>query len=148
MNINDITKLVGNPNLQDILKFDSYLDHHFEISSDQDDFYSERDDEYIGLNSKALLTSYIDYYQVLSDIPRGETLLDLGSGLSRGTLLATKLKLCRCISIESYFPRVQMAKNALKKINGILEDIQHENLLNIKIPKVYGYYLYFQKMKL
>lgn len=140
-----IQNLLKHQNLNDVLALDKELDHLFSLEVEDNEQFLESDELYRGLDPRALLTSYIDYYQILSDIPQGETLYDLGAGLSRGSLISEYLKIGKCVSVESYEPRVLASKKSMNKINGNENYIISADLKDFKIPKAYAYYLYFPK---
>ena len=141
---NQIEHLLKQGSINDVLSFDLSLDNEFGFSFQKEEI-QDNDPLYRGLDHRALLTSYLDYFQVLSDIPKNESLIDLGAGFCRGTLLSHKMKLARCISIESYAPRISQSVLAIQKMGGDQNDIIQADLNHYSLPKAYGYYLYFPK---
>ena len=93
---------------------------------------------YHGIERRALLTSYLDYYRILKDIPKGETLIDLGAGYCRGTLLSEYLNLSRCISIELD----QLKTKQAKEFNGS-GDIICTSILDFNHEPYNYFFLYF-----
>jgi hypothetical protein len=142
-----IHEILAKPDLSEVLNFDEKLDLYFkiDIKKIEEKVTGHEDSIYPGLDPRALLTSYIDYYQILSDIPDGEELIDLGAGYCRGTILSEFLKLSKCKSIEIVESRVCVAQNCLKEIGADLGQIIKGDLLTIPIPKAYGYFLYYPK---
>jgi hypothetical protein len=148
----EIHKLLLEPNLSMVLSLDEKLDQYFNINVKkiEDEVISHEvdvseDSIYPGLDPRALLTSYVDYYQILSDIPAGEELIDLGAGYCRGTILSQFLDLSKCRSIEVVDQRVRAAKDCLSSMGGSFEEIIHGDLLEVEIPEAYGYFFYFPK---
>ena len=142
-----IHEILLKSDLTEVLNFDEELDLYFKINIKKVEkkVTGHEDSIYPGLDPRALLTSYIDYYQILSDIPVGEELVDLGAGYCRGTLLSEFLKLQKCKSIEIVENRVRVAKKCLTEMGGDLDQIIQGDLENMAIPKAYGYFLYFPK---
>ena len=65
---------------------------------------------YSDLENEALLTSYHDYLKIFSNLGDGKTIIDLGAGFCRGTLIANYLNLnIKCLSVEIDFERVNPA---------------------------------------
>lgn len=122
-----------NKELDDILNI-NYSINESSINSTSEDIYSN-------IESEALLTNYFDYYQVLEDV-KGKTLVDLGAGYCKGTLLAQYLGLsCKCISVEVEAVRVQAAKGlSLEAVDILCEDLL-DNSLNLPIADAYFMYL-------
>ncbi len=126
-----------------VLAFDIALDKAFGLNIRESGNDVEEDPYYSGLNPHALLTSYLDYFQILRDIPKDEILIDCGAGYCRGSLLSAYLNLARCVSYEYLELRVIEAKKALNRINSLKQDIFKVDLLTEALPLSYGYYLYF-----
>lgn len=127
--------------VSEVQKLDNELDHFFgiehkTISADNLELYPD-------ISSTALSTSYLDYFRILSRLPKNAVLVDLGAGYCRGTLLATFLKTARCISIELSSHRVDIAKKALARHARDTSDIIRSDLRDISIPTADYYYLYF-----
>ncbi|MBT4790015.1 MAG: hypothetical protein HON90_00465 [Halobacteriovoraceae bacterium] len=120
--------------------FGSYCTHELKVNNGEEQAYQH-------LSSTALMTSYLDYYQILKDIPPDQTLCDLGAGYCRGTFLANYLSLNYCISIEYIGTRVAAVKQALKKFNYPIDEVLARNLDYYAIPSAFAYYLYFPKNK-
>lgn len=100
---------------------------------------------YPDLPNVALSTPYSDYYQILNDIEQGETLLDIGAGYCRGSLLSSYLNLNKCRSVEVVEYRVEQGRNALSKLGGDLSLINNADLIQELIEPADNYYLYFAK---
>ena len=137
-----------------VLSFDAKLDSYFEldIQNIESDCMDDRIASYMGIDPSALLTSYLDYYQILDLIPKGEYLIDLGAGHCRGTLLSFLLKKYNCISyefVESRTVRAQayIAKNKPEKLEHSKDFIHCSDLDEVCLPMAYGYYLYFPRGK-
>lgn len=127
--------------VEKVLKLDEKLDKEFglEIEKTEALINSKNPFHYQGLNSNALLTSYLDYYQIFNFIGKDSLLIDVGSGYSRGTLLAEKLNF-QCVSIEVVRERVSCTKSVLENKNSLIEaDITDPNF---ELPVAPYYLLY------
>jgi len=141
----EIQNLIGNggqSNLSSsILGLDKKLDEHFGIDYDRSEkeILSTNEDLYIGLESGALLTSYLDYYQILNDLELGQILVDIGAGYCRGSLLSKD-----CISVEVVAERVLTAKSSLLNLDRDPSCIIQADLLdpNYRLPRGDAYFLY------
>lgn len=101
-------------NQEQALAFDYQLDQYFQIPSNAD----INTKNYSELSNEALSTSYFDFFTVLNDLDTNETLVDLGSGFCRGSLLANILDLpVECLSVEIEAERI---KPAQKICNGTI----------------------------
>jgi hypothetical protein len=126
-----LSKLV-NTELSKILNI-NYLKNESLIETNAEEIYKD-------LQSEALLTNYFDYYQILEDMKPG-TLVDLGAGYCKGTLLSEYLGLSsRCISIEVERVRVQAARSLLDGH----DDLIHGDLLDGEyiLPRADAYFMY------
>lgn len=93
-----------------VLEFDGELDIQFGIPDNR----KIESSNYQDLTNEALSTSYFDYYKIFKFLGGGKTLIDLGAGFCRGTLLAHLLnENLRCISLEIDHSRIQPAKSFL-----------------------------------
>lgn len=142
-----IEELIKNKNHLEVIEFDKKLDHFFfsNISQIENQISHSDDAAYAGLNEVALLTSYLDYYQILQSLPVGGSIVDLGAGYCRGTLLSEYIGLNKCISIEYVPERVKHAQDSLKRISNNNKLIKLRDLSREKIPEAHAYYLYFPK---
>lgn len=131
---------------EEVIAFNKELDDFFYVSIEDTEktIDSPNKNVYTGTELEALLTPYCDYYQMICDIPKGECLVDLGAGYSRGTLLASFLELSPVLSLEINLSRVLAAQLALASINGKKEEIRNADI-GSEILEAYGYYLYFPK---
>lgn len=130
------------PSTEDVLKFDQELDEYFGINGSfiENEIDDSREGSYQGIDSRALSTSYIDYFQILERIPKDQTLIDIGAGYCRGSFLANELDFASCISIEFVEKRAKKALDHLGNNTILVLD-----LLNSKLPRANHYYLYFPK---
>jgi len=142
-----INLLLKNSTYPQVIDFDQELDHFFlpNIKNYEKCISNDDPNAYGGLDTRALLTSYLDYYQVLNDLPVGECLIDLGAGYSRGTFISEFLGLSKCLSLEFVSERVNFSIDALAQHGGDTDLIQKRDLENEDIEKAYAYYLYFPK---
>jgi hypothetical protein len=134
-NINKVIQL--NQKLDDFF-FGNLIDTHKHINHNEDELYSD-------LELEAFSTPYIDYYQVLADIPCGEVLIDLGGGYGRGCFLAEFLGGSCCISIEKSSERVQFSNERMNKLNFVSSRHINADLVSFDIPSAFAYYLYFPR---
>ncbi len=141
----EIRKLLEQPEYTRNFAFDKQLDRLFypNLKDAESQVSSGNPEVYAGLNEQALLTSYLDYFQILQDLPRGEILVDLGAGYARGTLLSEYLGLNSCLSLELSEHRVNCAKDGLQSIGACSEKVICTDLGAAELPQAYGYYLYF-----
>ena len=97
----------------------------------------EKDETYRGLflNPEALFTSYKDYQNILETLQENETLVDIGAGIGRGSLIAPSLNR-KCLSLEVVKERIK-ASNANNQ-----EDLIHIDLLKEPLPQANAYFLY------
>lgn len=126
-----------------IINFDEKLDHFFgiDVSCSEKNVNLQDPDAYQGLDSRALQTSYIDYYTILKRVPKGEILVDLGAGYCRGSLISYLLNMPKCMSYEFQISRTLAARKYL----GTDECIIHADLKEEKFLQAHSYYLYFPK---
>lgn len=147
--IDEILNLEKNGCVEDILRFDSKLDAYFGLDITKVEASLDATDEqaYIGLDFRALLTSYIDYYSILKRIPCTEILVDLGAGHCRGTLLSVLLQTARCVSYEFVEKRTLNAQKYLSNLVCAKNDkmIFTENMATSSLLEAYAYYLYFPR---
>ncbi len=126
--------------LVSVVEFDRKFDSYFNIEYQKVEQAITNTDEstYQGIEDSALSTSYLDYFQMYTDISQGESLVDLGAGYCRGTLLFNALGDKRCISVEREALRSRAA--VLKCENDILiADLLDENF---RIPLAENYFIY------
>ncbi len=145
--VKTILDLIENPNIERTSALDNDLDDFFQLDIKNTENIIKNLDEsaYVGLDPRALLTSYVDYYQILKSIEINETLVDLGAGYSRGSIISQFLKLGSCISLEYVKQRVLSAQNSLELINGDISSIRCVDLREASIPDEKYYFLYFPK---
>jgi hypothetical protein len=95
-----------------VIEFDRNFDKYFDVdySKAESKLVTNEEDIYPGLEDSALLTSYLDYYQIYDDLSDGENLVDLGAGYCRGSMLFNTLGGKRCLSLEIIESRVEAAK--------------------------------------
>lgn len=132
-----------------VIQLDHALDSSFGLNIDQlersihsqieNENENENESYYLGLNASALQTSYLDFYQIFQYIPENAVIVDVGSGYSRGTLLAQKLGR-KCIGIEAVEQRV----TACQKLLTHKEDIIHADITdeNFCLPVGDYYFIY------
>lgn len=123
------TSLIGHPFdsevVEKVIEFDGKLDKAFglNISAVEQTIPSDgqvhHQAHYPGLDASALQTSYLDFYQIFNSLPKDVVLVDVGSGYSRGTLLAQFLKR-KCISIEVLEQRVKATQELLQNKSDII----------------------------
>ena len=121
-----------NKEVESILNI-NYTQNESSINSVEEDIYQN-------IESEALLTNYFDYFQILDDVGE-ETLVDLGAGYCKGTLLSQYLGLSgHCISIEVETVRVKAAR----LVSSIPREILHADLLSedLKLPMAQAYFMY------
>ncbi len=133
---------------EEVLRFDKELDDLFfgDLNIIESSIRCSDSASYANLDTRALLTSYVDYFKILKQVSLGETLVDLGSGYSRGTFLAKILDLPKCLGLEFQKERVDYSKRNY-------ESFFHEEAKNIflcdlksdQIPISKNYFLYFPK---
>lgn len=134
----------------ELLQLDSEFDRYFGLNYDKVEnklkegefsLYKEQ-----GLLSSALNTSYLDFYQLSQFIPDGATLVDLGSGYGRASLVFNELeKNVKVISVEKVAGRLKESKRVHKKkkfknYELIQGDFLDENF-NMPIADFYFIYL-------
>jgi hypothetical protein len=140
----DFEKYIGqgeNPDLlASVVEFDRRFDQFFKVDYEKSEKGITRTEQYIypGLKDSALLTSYLDYFQIYGDVPIGATIVDLGAGYCRGSMLFNNLKDKRCISVECEESRVEAA------LSSSPEDIIVADLLDKKfeLPLSEYYFIY------
>lgn len=130
-----------NPDLSFLVsKFDSKLDKEFGIQyvKQESEIKIEKEEVYQDHLSEALLTSYLDYHQIFIDLGPNKTIVDIGAGYCRGSLLATdpsyKIK---CISYEIVKERVEAAVRHSKSV--FIADITKDSF---DLPKCDALFLY------
>ena len=100
-------------------------------------------DIYARLEQEALSTPFADYYQILLDLEASKTLVDLGAGYCKATLLSQALGMAKdCISLEISPERVGYAQELLKKLGVSSQSAKVFDLLKEPIPIVDAYFLY------
>lgn len=154
---NDILKYCGqgeNPDLSFLVsEFDKQTDKYFGINYHEceKEIKNFNEDIYPDLKEEALLTSYLDYYQIFTELGENSKIVDLGAGYCRGTLLSEFLSYpLECISIEVACSRTTPAKKFLKENNLKEELIRCEDILDssFKIPDTDYIFLYLPTGKL
>lgn len=131
--------------LVSVANFDRKFDQFFGIDYLEGEKGVKREDDFIypGLADTALLTSYLDYFQIYEDIPIGATLVDLGAGYCRGSLLFQKLGEKRCVSVECEKSRAEAALS-LNPADIIVGDLLNSNF---KLPEAGYYFIYLPQGK-
>lgn len=144
---NKLIKLISQGESPDFFmessQLDKELDDYFGINYLKVEALIQEAPEYIYKNhlSEALLTSYLDYYQILKELGPKKILCDLGAGYCRGSLLSEKdPSLAKCISIE-------VQKNRIEEALKLIEDkslLLNKNLLDplFKLPIADAYFIY------
>lgn len=104
-------------------------------------------DSYVGhgLTEEALYTHFSDYLKIFKHplVQAGQTFVDLGAGLGKGTLLTKALKLnLKVLSLEYVWERHLAAKEALKRLGLNADDMIHADLMIHPLPKAQHYFLY------
>lgn len=129
---------------EEVLAFDRECDDYFALQPNLTETLvkDSRESAYEGIDPRALLTSYVDYFKILSCLSKHETLVDIGAGYCRGSLLSCELNLAPCLSIEFVQLRAQRALDLLGQ-----KVIFIQNLENHPLPKADSYYLYFPRGK-
>ncbi|MDD0853523.1 hypothetical protein HBN50_10460 [Halobacteriovorax sp. GB3] len=142
----DVDKLIHfETTLESLLEFDVLKEENF-IFQTQKDLYNQ--ESYISeqLNTLALNTSFFEWKTILDQIEPRETLCDLGSGYSKGTLLSNLLDQWTVHSLELVERRVEVATKALKKAthdtSRIRGSIKRSDLLKDSFPICDNYFLY------
>lgn len=128
--------------LEFILRLNQKIDQEYNLN--QYEIESLVQDEYPDLHPDALNTSYSDYYQILESIPNGQTLVDLGAGLGRGSLLSCLLGTNNCYSVEIVRERHLQLRSALAAFDQEYLALQMD-LRCGEIPKAENFYIYFPK---
>lgn len=129
-----------------VCELDQRLDNFFGLSIKKTESSLKSNDpfEYVGLNGHALQTSYLDYFQIFNFIGNNATLVDVGAGYCRGSLLAKHLGYS-CISIEVVNERTEKALTIIDdKTKIYTNDITDQKF---KIPIGDYYFLYLPQGK-
>ena len=125
--------------------FDNFFDIQYEQIEQQLEHGSYENSAYAGENLKeeALNTSWYDYLLMLRVlIQRNATMIDLGSGYSKGTLLSLALNEDRIISIELVKERIAQACSAAIK-KDLRTDFFHQgDALNFDLSLYDTYFIY------
>jgi hypothetical protein len=134
-----------NPGLSYLVSLhDQKIDTHFGINFDQIEKEIKGLDEeyYPELEAPALLTSYLDYHQIFEDLGPGKSLIDLGAGYCRGTLLSCSNAsyAVECFSYEILKSRMIPAYNYLEGSHYLVAADLNDS--NLKLPSVDAFYLY------
>lgn len=129
-----------------VSEFDHKLDQFFGIDyqSSEEDVVLIDEQVYSNHLQEALLTSYLDYHQIFTDLKTG-TILDLGAGYCRGTLLSEVGDYAvNCISVELIENRVKSAREYLVENKLSSQLINQVDILdkNFILPDVDSVYLY------
>ncbi|MBD66410.1 MAG: hypothetical protein CME62_14460 [Halobacteriovoraceae bacterium] len=122
-------------------ELDLQLDQFFGIKHELDEHAPA--EFYPNTEQVALSTSYLDYFQILNTLPPGSTLVDLGAGYCRGTLLSHLLNLNPCLSIEAHKKRTNQAISALKKLGYESTYIQAQRIEKCQHSSYQYFYIYF-----
>lgn len=94
------------------------------------------------LSMTALNTSFADWYVLLKHLNQDETLIDLGSGYSKGSILSAIYEdLANVESYEYIMERVNSSKEALRTLALSDKTIHHQNLLT-HFPEGNNYFMY------
>lgn len=145
--VEKIKNTMASSDIESVQKLDLEFDLFFDLDVQDTEKEISLNDEslYVGLDPRALLTSYIDYYQILEDVPKGEELVDVGAGYCRGTILSEFLGLNKCHSIEIVKERITEAFDAISNFSGDTSLLLNQDLSTCTLPEAYGYFLYFPK---
>lgn len=127
---------------EEVLKFDQNLDEFFNLNiiDTESKINTKAQGAYAGIDSRALLTSYLDYFEIFKRIPKSEVLIDLGAGYCRGTFLSKSLGMCRCVSVEFIKERARYAFECFGPDLVYICDLK-----TISLPQSRYFYLYFPK---
>lgn len=113
--------------MKEVLFLDELLDKQFGI--EHIDLQGAPEELYGDLSKAALSTCYVDYWKVLTALAPHQTLVDLGAGYARGTLLSSFLNLRKCKSIELAKKRLTAAFHYLRdsenKYDLVLDSIEN-----------------------
>lgn len=104
-------------------------------------------DSYVGhgLTQEALYTQFSDYLKMFKHplVKAGQTFVDVGAGLGKGTLLCQALELdLKVLSLEYVWERHRAGKDALKRLNLNSEDMMHVDLMIKPLPQAQHYFIY------
>lgn len=144
-------KLLTNPSQDEVIEADRFWDAFFLLSPKSvltNSVDKENQDLYPNLEPEALLTSYQDYFKILSDLPTGSVLCDLGAGYGRGSFLSYKLGLSKCYSVELSKERIDSSMEAARKLDYPLDLFIHADIKNLDLAHFDHFYLYFPKTPL
>ena len=97
---------------------------------------------YCGLEELALSTPFDDYYSILKDIEANSTLVDLGAGHSKGSILSKALGQDNVLSLEVEKSRVFEVKKIAQRLGVNAEGIEVFDLLSEDIPLAQNYFIY------
>lgn len=98
-----------------------------------------------GLTADALYTSFADYYTLLTHplVKAGDTIVDLGAGVGKGTLLARSLNLdLTVLSLEYVRERHEAGLQALKQLKLPHHEMICCDLMTTPVPAADHYFIY------
>ncbi len=120
---------------------------HEQIESEISQAHLKNEESYVGhgLSAEALYTSFADYYQMLTHplIRPGDTFVDVGAGICKGSLIAKALDLkIDVLSLELVQERVEAATQALIKKDLSTSGLHVCDLLSESLPRAKHYFIY------
>lgn len=143
----ELRQALQNTGLKEVRELNQRIDSFFNIH--YNDSLSTLDESlYPQIESDALLTSYLDYFQILKDLDNDSFLMDVGAGYCRGSLISLFLGLPRCISVEVVAERTKWASDWIHKQKNSDGLIRNQDLRVSKLEYAPAYYFYFPRGKL
>ncbi|MBC74816.1 MAG: hypothetical protein CME64_02255 [Halobacteriovoraceae bacterium] len=103
--------------------------------------HSSNPEIYTGLEEEAFSTPFADYYSILKSI-KDETLVDLGAGHCKGTILSKVLEFGDVLSLEVDEHRVTEARKLAQSLGLDITGIQQFDILSKDIPLCQNYFVY------
>jgi hypothetical protein len=145
--LEEFEELLKLKNTDRVIKLNKKLDDFFfgNLEKAHNTINHKHVELYSDIELEAFSTPYIDYFQILSDIPFGTTLVDLGGGYGRGCFLSDFLSLPRCISLEKSKPRTKFSQEKMEVHSYSKSKHINADLVDYKLPKERAYYLYFPR---
>lgn len=115
----------------------------FDPTEPEKNIHDDNPDLYAGLPEEALSTPFEDYYRILRDLGPGDTLVDLGAGYGKGSLLCEAIGFDRaCLSLELSSERVGYSKK-IADIHGLnAQCFQRFDLRQQPLPPANAYFVY------
>lgn len=150
----ELKSLIKNRNIEKVISLNKKLDDFFfnNLAQIHSSIHYNQEELYSNIEIEAFSSAYLDYYQVLTDIPYGAELIDLGGGYGRGCFLADFLKLNRVISLELSSKRVNFSKERMKVLSfhnsiHIAFELGQDSLDQDFLNKAKYFYLYFPRCR-